>query len=361
VFRVIQRIRNASPVMSLSPSRATGASRCSFGACCEQAAYECGTHTVGMPRMSVNTSLGSEPPRLGSMWGFCPAVFSIERATNFAQGFSGVHGTVYATRFKRVRESIEAMKEVWTKEKAEYHGEFVNFDPMIARPKRCRNRIRRSMSEALSRKAHGARSAMAMAGFQVAISARSCRNSATWRKRLAAIRPSIEITSFALGEDLDRVKRLNEMGVRERRVRSYPLASICFIIFVHRSTNGSTLSAFSGGNIGTTRVTLDGGEDDFGGFGPDEWLGPVVGSLAADFGADGISRIAHGASRRSRSAVALKTIQDHPRPRKSGSQWTRCWREADSNPRSPIRRIYANDCRRSRAPGEQGVGNWGIC
>src|SRR5689334_9314321 len=45
------------------------------------------------------------------------------------------HGTVYATRFKRVRESIEAMKEIWTKEEAEYHGEFVNFDPMIARPK----------------------------------------------------------------------------------------------------------------------------------------------------------------------------------------------------------------------------------
>src|SRR6516164_3600884 len=39
------------------------------------------------------------------------------------------HGTVYATRFKRVRESIEAMKEIWTKETAEYHGEFVNFDP----------------------------------------------------------------------------------------------------------------------------------------------------------------------------------------------------------------------------------------
>jgi hypothetical protein len=28
-----------------------------------------------------------------------------------------------------------ALKEIWTKEKAEYHGEFVNFDPMIARPK----------------------------------------------------------------------------------------------------------------------------------------------------------------------------------------------------------------------------------
>src|SRR5882672_10856643 len=98
------------------------------------------------------------------------------------------HGTVYATRFKRVRESIEAMKEIWTKEKAEYHGEFVNFDLMIAGPNRCRNRTRRSMSAALSRMARGARSAMAMVGFQVATSARSCRNSATWRGKPAAIR-----------------------------------------------------------------------------------------------------------------------------------------------------------------------------
>lgn len=45
------------------------------------------------------------------------------------------HGTIYKTRFKRVRESIEAMKEIWTKSKAEYHGEFVNFDPMMAWPK----------------------------------------------------------------------------------------------------------------------------------------------------------------------------------------------------------------------------------
>src|ERR1700740_2424989 len=45
------------------------------------------------------------------------------------------HGTVYKTRFKRVREGIEAMKEIWSKPKAEYHGEFVNFDPMMAWPK----------------------------------------------------------------------------------------------------------------------------------------------------------------------------------------------------------------------------------
>src|SRR5882757_1304098 len=45
------------------------------------------------------------------------------------------HGTVYKSRFKRVRESVEAMKEIWSKPKAEYHGEFVNFDPMMAWPK----------------------------------------------------------------------------------------------------------------------------------------------------------------------------------------------------------------------------------
>ncbi|HVZ10550.1 LLM class F420-dependent oxidoreductase [Rhodopila sp.] len=45
------------------------------------------------------------------------------------------HGTVFATRHKLARERIEAMKEIWTKSKAEYHGEFVNFDPVMAWPK----------------------------------------------------------------------------------------------------------------------------------------------------------------------------------------------------------------------------------
>ncbi len=45
------------------------------------------------------------------------------------------HGTAFATRAKLVRERIEAMKEIWTKPKAEYHGEFVNFDPLMTWPK----------------------------------------------------------------------------------------------------------------------------------------------------------------------------------------------------------------------------------
>jgi probable F420-dependent oxidoreductase len=45
------------------------------------------------------------------------------------------HGTVFTKRHKLARERVEAMKEIWTKSKAEYHGEFVNFDPMMAWPK----------------------------------------------------------------------------------------------------------------------------------------------------------------------------------------------------------------------------------
>ena len=45
------------------------------------------------------------------------------------------HGASYDTRFKVMRERVLAMKELWTKEAAEYHGEFVNFDPVWQYPK----------------------------------------------------------------------------------------------------------------------------------------------------------------------------------------------------------------------------------
>jgi probable F420-dependent oxidoreductase len=45
------------------------------------------------------------------------------------------HGTDFKSRHKLARERIEAMKEIWTKSKAEYHGELVNFDPMMTWPK----------------------------------------------------------------------------------------------------------------------------------------------------------------------------------------------------------------------------------
>ena len=45
------------------------------------------------------------------------------------------HGTVFATRFKKLREQVLAMKEIWTKDEAEFHGKFVNFDKLWSWPK----------------------------------------------------------------------------------------------------------------------------------------------------------------------------------------------------------------------------------
>ncbi|MGE0822633.1 MAG: LLM class F420-dependent oxidoreductase [Candidatus Binatia bacterium] len=45
------------------------------------------------------------------------------------------HGTPFNRRWKVLREKIEAMKAIWANDSAEYHGEFVNFDPIWCDPK----------------------------------------------------------------------------------------------------------------------------------------------------------------------------------------------------------------------------------
>ena len=45
------------------------------------------------------------------------------------------HGVEFSTRRERVRETMLAVKELWTKEEAEFHGKFVNFDPSWTWPK----------------------------------------------------------------------------------------------------------------------------------------------------------------------------------------------------------------------------------
>jgi probable F420-dependent oxidoreductase len=45
------------------------------------------------------------------------------------------HGTAFKTRWRLLRERVLAMREIWTKREAEFHGEFVNFDKIWADPK----------------------------------------------------------------------------------------------------------------------------------------------------------------------------------------------------------------------------------
>ncbi len=45
------------------------------------------------------------------------------------------HGTDFKKRWRVLRERVLAMKEIWTKEEAQFHGEFVNFDKIWSHPK----------------------------------------------------------------------------------------------------------------------------------------------------------------------------------------------------------------------------------
>jgi probable F420-dependent oxidoreductase len=45
------------------------------------------------------------------------------------------HGTEFKTRFKKMGEQVRAMKEIWTKDVSEFHGEHVNFEPIWSWPK----------------------------------------------------------------------------------------------------------------------------------------------------------------------------------------------------------------------------------
>jgi probable F420-dependent oxidoreductase len=126
------------------------------------------------------------------------------------------HGTVYATRFKRMRESIEAMKEIWTKPEAEYHGEFVHFDPVIARPKPVQKP--HPPIHVGGAFPHGARRAIRYGDGWIPVAGRGDVAEVLPKFREMAREAgrdpgSIEITLFGLGEDLDRMKRFAEMGV----------------------------------------------------------------------------------------------------------------------------------------------------
>ena len=45
------------------------------------------------------------------------------------------HGTMFQTRYKKMGEQVRAMKAIWTQDEAEFHGDYVNFEPIWCWPK----------------------------------------------------------------------------------------------------------------------------------------------------------------------------------------------------------------------------------
>jgi probable F420-dependent oxidoreductase len=129
------------------------------------------------------------------------------------------HGTAFKTRFKLMRERIEAMKEIWTKPEAEYHGEFVDFPPMIAWPKP----VQKPYPPIIVGGAfpHAARRAVRYGDGWVPIAGRAPYGNIddylpAFQRMLAEAGrdlAAVPITLFGTAENLDLLKRYGDMGV----------------------------------------------------------------------------------------------------------------------------------------------------
>jgi probable F420-dependent oxidoreductase len=129
------------------------------------------------------------------------------------------HGTVFTTRAKLVRERVEAMKAIWTETKPEYHGELVNFDPMMAWPKPVQKPhppviVGGAFPQAARRAVRYGEGWIPLAGrpgtgdvFETvpkfrAMLAEAGRDTA-----------SCPVTLFGVGEDADALKRYRDLGI----------------------------------------------------------------------------------------------------------------------------------------------------
>jgi probable F420-dependent oxidoreductase len=137
------------------------------------------------------------------------------------------HGTEFKTRFKLMRERVEAMKEIWTKDAAEYHGELVEFGPMAAWPKP----VQKPHPPVIVGGAfpHAARRALRYGDGWIPNASRAQYADVTdflphFRQMAAEMGrdlTQVPVTVWGAGEDYDRLRRYADQGVA-RLVVSLP-------------------------------------------------------------------------------------------------------------------------------------------
>jgi probable F420-dependent oxidoreductase len=139
------------------------------------------------------------------------------------------HGTRFKTRFKLMRERIEAMRRIWTRTTAEYHGELVDFGPLMSWPKP----VQQPHPPVLVGGAfpYAARRALRYGDGWVPHASRPQYPDVTeflpeFRQMAAVAGRAIEtvpVTVFGAGDDRDRLQRYRDRGVA-RVVVSLPSA-----------------------------------------------------------------------------------------------------------------------------------------
>jgi alkanesulfonate monooxygenase SsuD/methylene tetrahydromethanopterin reductase-like flavin-dependent oxidoreductase (luciferase family) len=129
------------------------------------------------------------------------------------------HGTEFKSRFKLMQERIEAMKAIWTRSTAEYHGEFVDFPPMMTWPKP----VQKPHPPILIGGGfpHAARRAIAYGDDWMPLGGRATTGDLVeilprFRQMVAEAGRdpmSLPVSIFGAREDADRLKRYRDLGV----------------------------------------------------------------------------------------------------------------------------------------------------
>jgi probable F420-dependent oxidoreductase len=129
------------------------------------------------------------------------------------------HGTAFKTRFKLMRERIDAMRAIWTQSKPEYHGEFVDFPPMMTWPKP----VQKPHPPVIVGGAfpYGARRAIAFGdGWMPHISRQQYGDVTEFLGRFRQMvaeagrdPDSVPITAWAASENADSLKRYRDLGI----------------------------------------------------------------------------------------------------------------------------------------------------
>jgi probable F420-dependent oxidoreductase len=134
------------------------------------------------------------------------------------------HGTVFKTRFKLMRERVEAMKEIWTHDTAEYHGDLVEFGPMAAWPKP----VQKPHPPVIVGGAfpHAARRALRYGDGWIPNASRQQYADVTdylpqFKEMAVEAGRSVPVTIWGATEDYDRLRRYEEQGI-SRLVVSLP-------------------------------------------------------------------------------------------------------------------------------------------
>lgn len=140
------------------------------------------------------------------------------------------HGTDIADRWQVLRERVEAMKAIWTADEAEYHGKFVDFDPIFSWPKPVQHphpplhfggRIPGGLRRAL-RHGQGWIPLLGRGDSDFAAHMETVREQA---RELGRDISHFEVTVYGCGPDLETLERYRDAGVHRALLFVPPMST----------------------------------------------------------------------------------------------------------------------------------------